>query len=572
MLILSDLRKQFLEIVNSAPNECSEELIQFTGTLIDSFEFLRTSANDRLNNLSALYKASVDFAKVLDPSAVLNLLVNLVAEQVCVKRCSIFVLDQSDNVLYMKYHVGFDLPDKEIPKVKIGDGIVGTVAGSRKVMRVDDIESDSRIQQTASERYYNSSFICMPLFAHESVVGVINVSDKLDGTIFTEADEELLTIIAGIAGTSLENAQLYKQMDEKNTFIDIVLQNISYGIWVLNRKGELILTNRRMRFFLDKEEGDVIEKPFTELLPPALKKAFDNLVKETMEKGGVTGYEFDWRLHPDKTLPLEMNTVLLRGSDADIIGILGIWRDMSESRELDKLRELDTMKTNFIATISHELRTPLTSMKASIGLLHDEMIAPLTEKQKNLTAILKRNSERLLYLINNLLDLSRLESGKTELMLEPVNIREMIEGVIEEMKNGAEQKEVNLTLKDAPNEKFILDERKMEQVLLNIIGNGLKFTPSGGKVEVFAEICKNNLIIKVSDTGIGLSEKERVKIFNKFYQVEEAMTRKYQGSGLGLAICKSIIELHLGEISVESKQGKGSTFIIEIPKNDTNVN
>lgn len=183
MVLLSERRVKFLEILSLESPEREHELSEFAGKLIDAFDFFESSSIQRLSNLKALYKAAVDFTTLQEPSGVLTRLINLVVEELGVGRCSIFVVDSSHRKVVLKYHVGFEIPENVSPSVDFGEGIVGKVVQSGKSLRIEDIEKNSELE-SHPDRYYNNSFICVPIFTRDSVVGVINVTDKYDGTVF----------------------------------------------------------------------------------------------------------------------------------------------------------------------------------------------------------------------------------------------------------------------------------------------------------------------------------------------------------------------------------------------------
>jgi len=238
---------------------------------------------------------------------------------------------------------------------------------------------------------------------------------------------------------------------------------------------------------------------------------------------------------------------------------------LSQSRELVKLKQLDTMKDNFISTVSHELRTPLTSMLASVALIQQGVAGEISEQQAKLIQIVNRNAHRLKNLINDLLDLSRLESGRTQMSFEKIDLGEVIGDCVSEIESLAAEKNIQLQTEFEFKEPIEVDPPKIQQVLTNLIGNALKFTPGGGGITVRTSPIKTGALVQVIDTGPGIALDQQKKIFSRFYQIEDALTRSTDGTGLGLAICKRIVTLHGGDIRVKSEEGKGSTFEFTLP-------
>jgi signal transduction histidine kinase len=228
-----------------------------------------------------------------------------------------------------------------------------------------------------------------------------------------------------------------------------------------------------------------------------------------------------------------------------------------------KLRELDQIKSRFFANISHELRTPLTLLLAPLEtLLHRY---PLDAEAKNLLGTMHSNGMRLLKLINDLLDLVRLESGRMEVRRESLEMEPFIKGLASAARQVADDKRLRLETFVAPDLKVLADRDKLEKTLLNLVFNALKFTPAGGRVEIRAEKSGEDLVLTVSDTGMGISRKNLPFIFDRFWQADGSSKRKYQGVGIGLSLVKELIEVQGGTVTVESEEGKGTTFSVRLP-------
>jgi two-component system sensor histidine kinase GlrK len=232
----------------------------------------------------------------------------------------------------------------------------------------------------------------------------------------------------------------------------------------------------------------------------------------------------------------------------------------------NKLGELDQMKSDFFSTVTHELRTPLSSIKMGISLLAEGREGPLTEGQKELLTLVKQENNRMVGLVNAILDLAKMEAGMMTYQIEQKNIVPLIDQVVKEMKPLVETKKIRLESEVA--EKLPIpkiDTERFLQVLRNVIGNALKFTPEGGRVNVSARTIDQGLQISVADTGPGIPENNLTTIFEKFQQVNAKGPYKPKGTGLGLAIAKQVITHHGGKIWAESKLGQGSTFFILLP-------
>ena len=232
-----------------------------------------------------------------------------------------------------------------------------------------------------------------------------------------------------------------------------------------------------------------------------------------------------------------------------------------------KLKELDELKDNFLSMVSHELWSPLTTVQGYVTFVKDGKGGPITAKQKELLEIADDEIDSLSHLIGELVDISRIEAGKFEVKLGCVDIVNVQVRVIDSLKQAAEKKNISLKNEIPPRLPYVLaDKKRITQVLTNLLGNAIKFTPEGRAVSISARENGEAVEFSITDNGIGIPENSMEKIFDKFYQVDSTNERQYNGCGLGLAITKNIIELHRGRIWVESKVGEGSKFFFELQK------
>jgi len=236
------------------------------------------------------------------------------------------------------------------------------------------------------------------------------------------------------------------------------------------------------------------------------------------------------------------------------------------SQANDRVIEADRLKSEFLANMSHELRTPLNSVIALSGILLARMDGDLTEEQEKQVKIIKKSGKNLLELINDILDLSKIESGKMEISLEEFYIEDVVNDDRAMVTPLASEKEINISfIKNEEIPVIRSDRNKVKQILLNLLSNAVKFTPAGGSITIDATGRDGRVELRVTDTGIGIAKENLDKIFEEFRQIDGSSTREYGGTGLGLAITRRFVKLLGGEIRVESEIGKGSTFIINIP-------
>ncbi|MCX6567445.1 MAG: ATP-binding protein [Candidatus Aminicenantes bacterium] len=246
-----------------------------------------------------------------------------------------------------------------------------------------------------------------------------------------------------------------------------------------------------------------------------------------------------------------------------------------EQRVADRTSELvvakeraeaaDRLKSTFLAAMSHELRTPLNSVIGFTGILLQGLAGPLNEEQAKQLRMVKDSGQNLLALINDVLDISKIEAGQIEIHNEPFNLPETIQKALQTVKPLADKKALRLVVRVAADMgPMTSDRQRIEQILLNLLSNAIKFT-GGGEVNVECRLEEGRAVIRVTDTGIGIKPEDLGRLFQPFHQLDSGLTRQYAGTGLGLAICKRLVERLGGTISVESREGKGSTFQVTLP-------
>lgn len=259
-------------------------------------------------------------------------------------------------------------------------------------------------------------------------------------------------------------------------------------------------------------------------------------------------------------------------------------RTLKENNE--RLQELDKLKSNFLATVSHELRTPLASVIGYSEMLLEGMAGPMTDEQRDYVRTIMDKGESLLGLISQILDLSRIESGNLRLNMSDFSLKELLKSSSTSVIPQCQKKQITLETDVAAELPYLRGDRdKIGQVLVNLLGNAMKFTPQGGKITVRAHVWtgprRNSagdvaasmfelqdetfVRIQVTDTGVGIPKDKVEKVFDRFYQVDNSSTREFGGTGLGLSIVKSFVEAHKGDIFCESEVGKGSTFTVLLP-------
>jgi len=344
--------------------------------------------------------------------------------------------------------------------------------------------------------------------------------------------------------------------------IRTIIENMLVGLIIVTREGiiESINPSSERMFGYRAEElvGKHLMTLFHDSTLFAVTSAQDckNFMEGVFQKSLNRVGEFDALKRIGEDFPIEMSLSELETAEGKryLANIL----DVSERREVERL------KKEFVSTVSHELRTPLTSIRGSLTLLNVGALGALPDQAKKVVGIAERNTIRLITLINDILDIEKLESGKLDMVLDTIPLSNVLERSDQAVRAFAEQNGIRLEMTPTPASVYA-DGDRLVQVLVNLISNAVKFSPKGAAVTITVEEIPNWVEVKVIDRGRGIPAKYKGLLFQRFQQVEASDSRKKGGTGLGLAICKGIIEAHSGNIGVESEEGKGSVFWFRIP-------
>ncbi|MFA4956238.1 MAG: ATP-binding protein [Candidatus Methanoperedens sp.] len=329
----------------------------------------------------------------------------------------------------------------------------------------------------------------------------------------------------------------------------------------------------------DKKLGPPsVEEEAQYYLPEVVKKLHE-VARMATETGKEYRYDLTARLPSGRIAFFTTSINPVKDEKGNVIQLLGTVQDITERKRAEKLcldnerlAAADQAKSEILANMSHELRTPLNASIGFSELLKQGMVGELNEKQKHYVDNIFTSNQFLLTLINDILDISKIEAGKIELVPDKMSVPKNINETLTLIKENAMKHNVQLKMKIDPELEFIeADKQRFKQVLFNLLNNAVKFSKEeGGTVTITAKKEESMAQISVSDTGIGIKEENVGKLFNKFEQLESGISKKYGGTGLGMAISKQLVELHGGRIWVESKYGEGTTFTFMLPlKTDT---
>lgn len=348
--------------------------------------------------------------------------------------------------------------------------------------------------------------------------------------------------------------ELFSTVSDRESTLDTVLSSMDDGVIAVNMRREVILANRAAA---DLFQHEVVEMMGRNQFEATRNEELSRLLEKTMDDR--VSFSQEVRLRPGSERTLAVTCSPLEDQRGRIQGAVAVMRDVTS------LRHLEQMRQEFVANVSHELRTPLTSIKGFSETLLNSNFEDKALSERFLK-IINDETDRMIALINDLLDLSRIESGKQPLKKEPVDMKRVFEDTVLMLQGKADEK--GITLENNVYTSAIVegDEKLLKQVALNLVDNGVKYTPEGGKVWIEAEQGLDSIEFIIGDTGLGIASEHLDRLFERFYRVDKGRARHMGGTGLGLAIVKHIIDKHKGTIAVESRVGKGTKIRITLKK------
>ncbi|MFQ5580574.1 MAG: ATP-binding protein [Nitrospiria bacterium] len=410
----------------------------------------------------------------------------------------------------------------------------------------------------------------IPVRSHDEVGMLTTIFNKMARSLDLR-DQEMQKLHQGLSHL---NEVLERRVDERTSALEGALQEVTRekkktenilhqiadGVIVTDIKEEVVLINEAARKMLRGPTGDKEAEISISDFPD-----LQEILKEPEE---FLFCELEIDGHNERgPSSVEVTVTSLKSKKDGTLGRVAVLHDISRFKEVDRL------KSEFVSQVSHEIRTPLTSIRGYIENLLDEIPGEISPPQREYLGRMDKNAERLTYLINDLLDISRIESGKMQVDLKSLPLHRLLEESVNEMRSLALSKNIDMTLHIGHNPSNIIgDWDKLVQVMTNLIYNAVKFTPSGGNISVSLSAEEEKMVVSVQDNGIGISEADLPYIFDRFYSVANSNLNLHEGTGLGLFIAKKLISLQGGELRVRSEIRKGSTFFFSLPIEHVTLN
>ncbi|MEA4910191.1 MAG: GAF domain-containing protein, partial [Anaerolineaceae bacterium] len=530
-------------------------------------------------NTQTLLNTITELSNSLDMDQVLNRTLSVINESMGVEYSLIFLSGEGLRV-YQKVNVD-DLAayEEEDDRLEFFQKISDRVVRDRKAILIEDLTLDPRWDYREALSLPYRSVIAVPLVLGESIFGSLLIFHH-DPGYFKEEQVLLSEATARQMSIALNNAELFKLIQEQASHLGnmarvqqieasrsrAILEAVADGVLVTDESSTITLFNASAESILGLSAGDVVGQPlehFSGLFGKAAQSWMFTIDNWSSHFGSTANeiYAEQIVLDDQKVVAVSLAPVTWR---SQFLGTVSIFRDISHEVLVDRL------KSEFIANISHELRTPMTSIKGYVEIMLMGVSGTLNPQQTRFLQIVKGNTERLTALVNGLLDISRIESGRINLAFQPVDLREVAEDVVSDiLRRSREENKLMSILLDIPGDLPAVraDFDRARQVLANLISNGYNYTPAGGEVRVRMRRNGSEVQVEVRDNGIGISARDQGRIFERFYRGEDPLVLATAGTGLGLSLSKTLIEMHSGKIWFYNNggPGEGSTFCFTLP-------
>jgi len=431
--------------------------------------------------------------------------------------------------------------------------------------------------------YGIAQMLLLPLVARDTVIGLARLYTLDLSRTFEPIDVQLAQTLATQAAVSIDNARLIEELRDAARTLEkkvadrteelertirhqqieasktqAIIESVGDGVVVIDSGGTLILMNVAAEGILERRREHLLGLRLSELSATLDENTLPWVRAMQEWLGGDSTHEERIELG-ERTISAILSPVSLGGQAQGLVNVL---RDVSRDVEINRA------KSAFVSIVSHELRTPMTAMKGHVSLMQREVVGPITAEQRSSLEVIRNNIDRLSRLVDDLLDISRIETGRVRLSLEPVSLDEAVSDVTHTLSARLRERGHDLEMRVPGGlPRVRVDGSRLTQILTNLIGNAIEYTPTGGKISVSARADDLFAVVEVSDTGVGIPPEEQERVFENFFRGDNPVVRDAKGTGLGLPIVQSLVEMHGGRIWLQSDgvPGHGTTFSFTLP-------
>ncbi len=570
------LLSQRLAALKAAVNEMNQRLLLYGGIALGGFILIgyivaylmrRQDREEEFQNI--LYSVNHSLASSGSPDTVLTMALKEVACKLNFQLGQIWIPDKEKGELILKHgwsqsekFADFEKASKEL-RFESGKGLPGRVWQSRLATLVLDVTKDNNFPRAAFAKTCGlHGGVAFPLILTDEILGVMEFFTTRQVTKLEPDIVHTLNIVALQISQYLERIKVEQALHTSERKFKAIFDETFEFIGLLSPAGIILEANKTALDFIKQDKSAVIGKYFWQTPWWSHSAELQEKVKRSINEAASGKFVRFESTHPDPSgalLHVDFSLKPIFDDEGKIVLLIPEGRDISDKKEAEK------RVSEFYSTVSHELRTPLTSIRGALGLLEGGKAGELSPKAMRLVNMGRLESERLVRLINDILDIKKIEAGKLELKLEELRASKIIENTKNTLMSFA--LDANVRLEHTIEEDGIIfaDKDRITQVLTNLVSNAVKFSPAQGEVIIKARKADSVYRIEVKDHGCGISDGDMKKLFQMFQQLDQNDQQEKGGTGLGLAISKSIVEQHEGRIGVESEVGEGSTFWFEVP-------
>jgi PAS domain S-box-containing protein len=544
------------------------------GHLIRSIIRMKDSIAERMKEQATLLETSTAVVSTLDLETVLNRILEQMGRLLSIKMYAVIALNEENGSFRIRASRGLSRQFTEQLSIQPSepDSVTMRALHVKEPIQVSDTETDpsfiNRKQRARREGY--RAILAVPLNTQHAPPTALLVFYPTPH-IFSHNEIQLLTSFSNHAAMAIENAVLYERSDarlrQQTHRLEALVQSLHDGLILSDLAGKVIYANRSVGELADLATKSLIGLHTDQILARIVAKTSERPgrksdIQKILSKKGEQTIEFSHD-HSERTIHLRLEVFNVNDEEGIPIGRGIFFHDITADRELDRMR------SSLVSTVSHELRTPLAAIKGYASTLLAEDVEWDRASQHEFLAIISDESDRLTNLVNNLLDLSRIEAGSLKLLLEKCNIDETIQRAARQAHLTAKN---TFEVKIAPRLKSIhADPPRLESILRNLIENSIKYAGAEATIKVEVERQKNDIVFCVTDDGPGIPPDENQNIFDSFYRVDDSLARLTSGAGLGLAICQGLVRAHGGRIWSEPQES-GACIVFTIPMKSDSSN
>lgn len=535
-------------------------------------------------NTETLLRILTEVSSSLDLDRALNRTLSLLNDATGAEQGTILLVHAEDNLLHYRAGYGY-LSDRSNPTrqgftLKIGEGLAGWVVKNREAVLVNDLHLDLRWVRSTTAGQDHRSAIAVPMMVGEDVIGVLMIFQRAV-EFFSVEMLNLVKAIAGQVAVAINNAHLYELIRDQAERLGVmlrkeqedasrsqaILEAVADGVLVTGMDNRITFVNSSAVRILDVNENRLLGNSldgFAGLFGKAAAAWIATIRRwsedpSTYHTGDIYAEQIE--LENGRIILVHLSPVILM---KDFLGTVSIFRDITHEVEVDRL------KSEFVATVSHELRTPMTAIKGYVDILTMGAAGVLNENQVHFLDIVRNNIDRLNTLVGDLLDISRIESGRITLDYRPINIANIAEDVVSEVlrRSQTEDKRIAVSLDAQKSLPLVMgDADRIRQVLSNLVNNAYNYTPENGTIRVSIHRENGEMQVDVEDNGVGIAPEHQDRVFERFFRGENPLVLATPGTGLGLPIVRQLVEMHNGRIWMKSTgiPGEGSTFSFTLP-------